>query len=142
MPKKQAVCHPKREHYGKGMCRSCYMKKYIRKNFTHHHMVRRNRCKELKRKVLTLYGKKHILQCCWHGCSIVDLDMLTLDHKHDDGFLERKESKMTGSVVTYRAALAQVDFDKYQTLCWNHQWKKRLKSLEIGQELQDGGDNT
>jgi hypothetical protein len=141
-PKQQSVCHPEKEHYGKGLCRACYMKQYVRKNFSHHHKVRRNGCKKLKRKVLTLYGKNKNLQCCWRGCTIKDLDMLTLDHKNDDGFLERKTTKGSGSVVAYRAALSQVDFEKYQTLCWNHQWKKRIKSLESSQVEQDGGDNT
>lgn len=142
IPKKQAVCHPALAHYGKGLCRPCYMKQYIRKNFPHHHEVRRQWCKDLKRKTLALYGKNKTLQCCWHDCLITDLDMLTLDHKNDDGFLERKESKMTGSVVTYRVALAKIDFEKYQTLCWNHQWKKRLKSLDSSSLCVTVSENT
>jgi hypothetical protein len=107
-----------------------------------HLEARRVRCKELKKKALTMYGKEGHLQCSWDGCGVTDLDMLTLDHKNDDGYIDRKTSNMTGSVVTYRAALVKCDFEKYQTLCWNHQWKKRITSLDSSSLRVTVSENT
>src|SRR5271157_863346 len=39
---------------------------------------------ELKESVLTFYGPRKNLGCCWEGCLVVDLDMLSLDHINDD----------------------------------------------------------
>ena len=85
----------------------------------------------LKREVLTHYGPKGVLGCCWEGCMVVDLDMLSLDHIHDDGYKHCKEGstvRLSGRALYYWARLNGYPTD-LQTLCWNHQWKKRLEKI-------------
>jgi hypothetical protein len=65
------------------------------------------------------------LGCCWEGCSIVDPDMLTLDHINNDGNVTRKGSYKGG--VSFYAKVKRDGFPEgFQTLCHNHQWKKEI----------------
>ena len=85
----------------------------------------------LKREVLTHYGPRGVLGCCWEDCMVVDLDMLSLDHIHDDGYKHHKEGstvRLSGRALYYWARLNGYPTD-LQTLCWNHQWKKRLEKI-------------
>jgi len=85
-----------------------------------------NRRFELKKEVLTHYGKDGELSCCWSGCDIVDPDMLTLDHVNNDGNIERKTNRIMTGFRIY-SKLKRSGFPVgYQTLCWNHQWKKQI----------------
>jgi hypothetical protein len=77
---------------------------------------------ELKREVLTHYGKGGKLQCCWADCTVDDLDVLSLDHIEDDGAEHRKH---IGTRI-YRWAKRHGFPPTLQTLCMNHQWKKEL----------------
>jgi len=77
---------------------------------------------ELKKEVLTHYGKNGKLQCCWDGCVVDDLDVLSLDHLADDGAEHRKH---IGTRI-YRWAKSHGFPPVLQTLCMNHQWKKEL----------------
>lgn len=80
----------------------------------------------LKLEVLTRYGKNGTLQCCWDGCGVVDIDVLTLDHVNNDG---RKDRLKRG--INIYSSLRQDDFpDGYQTLCANHQLKKEILRKE------------
>lgn len=78
----------------------------------------------LKIEILSHYGLEGKLQCCWTGCEIDDIDLLTLDHLNNDGAKDRKGGDFYRKV---RAAGFQA---LYQTLCWNHQWKKRSLLLK------------
>ena len=79
----------------------------------------------LKSGVLTHYGKNGELKCCWSGCEESDLDCLTLDHVHDNGAAEKRAGR---SGTTLLRHLVRESFPiGYQTLCWNHQWKKELQ---------------
>jgi len=73
-------------------------------------------------KVLQHYGKDGKIQCSWPDCEISDPDMLTIDHVHDDGALHRKE--IGGGAQFHCWAIRNQFPEGYQTLCWNHQWKK------------------
>lgn len=74
-----------------------------------------------KLKVLAHYGKDKKLKCCWSGCDVNDPDLLTLDHVADDGNVDSRRKDL------YDSVLAQgLPDGKFQTLCWNHQWKKEL----------------
>jgi hypothetical protein len=96
----------------------------------------------LKTEVLTHYGKHGKLKCCWEGCNVTDVDMLTLDHVNDDGFrhIENSGRRLTG-IRLYIWAKRNKFPDTVQTLCGSHQLKKliskrkedrlqRLKKLE------------
>jgi hypothetical protein len=72
--------------------------------------------------VLSHYGKGGKAKCCWRGCNITDLDMLSLDHINNDGYRDKHAS---GSQRYH--ALIKENFPKgLQTLCMSHQWKKHM----------------
>jgi hypothetical protein len=81
---------------------------------------------ELRLKLLTHYGKDGKLQCCWPDCGVVDPDILTLDHINNDGAKERRETGKTGGLGRYYHLVKDNFPGGYQTLCWNHQWKKEM----------------
>jgi hypothetical protein len=86
----------------------------------------------LKREVLAHYSPKRKLCCSWKKCNVVDLDMLTLDHVNNDGYKHirpGRKSRVTGREL-YRWAKDNDYPDTFQTLCWNHQWKKRIAHLK------------
>ena len=74
-----------------------------------------------KIRVLTHYGKDGRLMCCWEGCTISDPDMLSLDHVNNDGAQDVRKS-----ATLYRHLIRNGFPEGFQTLCWNHQWKKEL----------------
>jgi hypothetical protein len=81
-----------------------------------------------KLEVLTHYSHRGILGCCWEGCSVYDLDMLTLDHINDDGakhILPGASERLT-SYGLYRWAKSNGYPKEFQTLCANHQLKKQI----------------
>ena len=83
-----------------------------------------------KIKTLTRYGKHGKLQCCWPGCIETDVDVLTLDHVKDDGAKHRKQANGTnGGNSLYSLLANQKRVKGFQTLCWNHQWKKQIVRL-------------
>jgi hypothetical protein len=85
--------------------------------------------KNLKIKVLTICGADGKLQCCWPHCEVTDVDMLTLDHVHNDGHKDRRACGTTCSSDRYSKVMTSGNTANYQTLCWNHQWKKRINDL-------------
>jgi hypothetical protein len=89
-----------------------------------------------KVKVLTHYGPGHTLKCCWDGCNVSDIDMLSLDHIYNDGAEDRRESAGGSGDALYRKVEREGFPERFQTLCFNHQMKKernlqrRYKSSE------------
>jgi hypothetical protein len=89
----------------------------------------------LKVEVLTHYGPKGALRCCWEGCAVCDVDMLSLDHMNNNGASERKELYGTnkgiqgGSTRVYARVKREGFPLGFQTLCMNHQWKKEITRL-------------
>lgn len=86
-----------------------------------------------KLEVLTHYGKHGKLQCCWRGCAVCDVDMLSLDHIFDDGAKHRKSMVGNRAAFTGKEIYQWVKSNGYpkgfQTLCMNHQTKKqRIKT--------------
>lgn len=85
----------------------------------------REHCSQLKLEVLSNYGPEGVLGCCWSGCPVDDIDLLTLDHVHNDGGARRAEGERGG-----RALYHNLRKNKYpsgfQTLCWNHNAKKEI----------------
>jgi len=90
-----------------------------------------------KESVINHYGA----QCCWPGCANTDIDMLTIDHVFDDGFKERTPAgdRLSGNAFYLRVIRSGYPEGKYQVLCWNHQWKKRMITLrdEVQPELKE-----
>jgi hypothetical protein len=82
----------------------------------------------LKKKVLTHYGPAGRLNCCWLGCIIDDVDMLTLDHVNNDGAAHRKEIK----TKIYSWIVKNNYPDGFQTLCGSHQMKKEFLGRYAG----------
>ena len=82
---------------------------------------------EIKTEVLMHYGLMGRLQCSWAECEVTDIDMLSLDHIHNDGAQDRNSSQRGGGgKVTYHRVRKEGFPDGFQTLCHNHQWKKEL----------------
>ena len=80
----------------------------------------------IKVEVMKHYGVEGRSQCCFPGCTVCDIDMLTLDHIDNNGAADRKIRKNAGGVVWY----AQLKRNKFpiglQTLCANHNLKKEV----------------
>jgi hypothetical protein len=76
----------------------------------------------LKKETFEHYGRG---RCRWPKCLVVDSDMLTLDHKENDGAKQRRKKRRLG-VVLYQV-LKNTNWPVgYQVLCNNHQIKKEL----------------
>lgn len=85
-----------------------------------------------KLQVMSRYGRHGRAQCCWEGCTVEDLDMLTLDHVENNGAEHRRSYTKTGrggGTQLYRLLEKQGYPPGYQTLCANHNLKKHI--LEI-----------
>ena len=90
----------------------------------------RKQHKAAKGAALTHYGKGGKLLCQWPWCKVSDLDMLTLDHIKDDGAKHRKDlGCYGGKIYEWLRAHGFPPELELQTLCWNHQWKKRIGGL-------------
>jgi hypothetical protein len=115
-----------------------YMRVYMKKYNAEHPKFYANilkRCAErwlaTKTIVLKHYGKGHRLQCCWRGCTVIDVDMLSIDHVNDNGAEHREritkgKHRTGGGINFYQWLLRNAFPDGYQTLCHNHQWKKEI----------------
>lgn len=95
--------------------------------------LNRERQSYIKTETLTHYGKQGKLQCCWDGCEISDIDMLTLDHIENDGAKHRKEytkSGRGGGAFLYNSLIRLGFPEGFQTLCANHNLKKHIMTLK------------
>ena len=75
---------------------------------------------------LTHYGPGETLGCCWEGCTVIDPDMLSIDHIDDSGakhILPGTKKRLSGSRM-YSWLKTQGYPEGFQTLCMNHQAKK------------------
>jgi hypothetical protein len=123
---------------GKPSNRNAYMREYMRayrlKNpALYAKKLRRNNAKNLeaKTKVLTHYGLDGKLACCWKDCLTSDIDVLSVDHIADNGANHREQltkgKRRTGGGLNFYYWLIKNGFPAgYQTLCYNHQWKKEI----------------
>ena len=140
------TCHPDRKHCANGLCRTCYirnhMKTYVYPNPERrdkvHGVCSRRRNANLKLVALTHYGPNGILQCCWEGCTVIDVDMLTLDHVNDDGYKHRLPGNKNriGGDKLYFWAIKNNFPPTLQTMCANHQLKKKIEKFRRDRESQ------
>ena len=98
---------------------------YKTKEERHANRERRRRA-ILKVEVLSHYSPHGILGCSWEGCTVTDVDMLTLDHINNDGAEDRKTNQYKSSTSAYFRVKDLGFPDEFQTLCHNHQWKKEI----------------
>ena|ERR1035437_8496232 len=90
----------------------------------------------LKLYILTHYGPEGTLGCCWEGCMVADLDMLSIDHINDEGskhILPGNVQRLAGGRL-YNWLKFNNFPEGFQTLCWNHQWKKRCEKFRREKE--------
>jgi hypothetical protein len=100
-------------------------KKWAKANRVRVRANENKRLMEVKIDVLSHYGKDGKLQCCWPGCEVNDIDVLTLDHVNDDGAQDRMSHKRLGKVF-YDMLKGQNYPSGLQTLCANHNLKKEI----------------
>lgn len=110
----------------RGLCVRCDEKAveglFVCKN---HRNKDAHRHSKKKIAILTHYGKEGRLMCCWKDCCVIDPDMLSLDHINDDGADQKRRH---GNDV-YGYVIRKNFPNGFQTLCFNHQWKKRISRL-------------
>lgn len=113
-----------RDKYRENPARFIALSKAEREAHPEKHFARRL---ARKRQVLTAYGPSQELRCSWPDCDVTDIDMLSLDHINDDGNVHRRS--VGSGAAMYRELIRKGFPVGFQTLCMNHQWKKRaLKS--------------
>jgi hypothetical protein len=109
-------------------------KEHYARNRTRRRKEMRKLAATLKLEALTHYGPEGILRCCWENCTVVDTDMLSLDHVNNDGAKHRRKSgQRLGGEKLYRWVIQENFPDGFQTLCMNHQLKKQLLHLRSRQ---------
>ena len=112
------------DKHGYKTCRRCMTRHEVKTRAALYHRT-------IKVEVLSHYSPEGILKCSHTECIVSDPDMLTLDHINNDGAEFRKSQKITAGGGTYAYVKKQGYPLGYQTLCWNHQWKKQLTNLRI-----------
>ncbi len=129
MSKRQKVRQKEYRNTPEGKRRHCADSlRYYAGNLPEELERRHRHNQEVKLEVLTHYGPSGVLGCCWENCSVIDLDMLTLDHIKDDGarhVLPGRKHRLTGTPL-YRWARKHKYPKTLQTLCANHQFKKKM----------------
>lgn len=72
--------------------------------------------RDLKKKVLDHYGHRCSCLC---GCLATNSRHLTIDHKNNDGAIQRRSKGMHGGQANYRMIIKSGFPDDLQILCWN-----------------------
>jgi len=122
------ICHPKRRVRGNGLCDECYRIQYRKNNPGKCNEAVAASVQKTKREVLTYYGPQHRLRCSWKRCMVTDLDMLSLDHINNDGAKHRKANGWaSGGYKTWLWVKRHNYPEGFQTLCMNHQQKKKVQ---------------
>jgi hypothetical protein len=119
--------------YDNGGCKQCKKEKgnSLHKRDPEAHRIACQRWTDrTKLEALTHYGPGGKLGCCWEGCVVEDIDMLSLDHIKDDGNTHwQKTGAKYGGGALYTWARKNGWPKVLQTLCFNHQFKKRMNKV-------------
>lgn len=67
-------------------------------------------------------------KCC--HCDLDDLRVLEIDHIQGDGAEDRNGRKRSGSIFVVKLVLADKEGGRYQLLCANCNWRKRMTNHE------------
>ncbi len=78
----------------------------------------------LKAKVFAMLGNR----CAWEGCGWTDPRALQIDHKFGDGIKDRADGLVGTSFLK---KVLKDNGNRYQLLCANHNWIKRVEQGEI-----------
>jgi len=106
--------------------RNQYNREYSKRHLPERALCARKSRAKTKLEILTHYGKDGFAQCCWNGCAVDDVDMLTIDHVNDDGAAKRKDGTHARGFSFYVQLRMDGYPEGYQTLCANHQLKKEV----------------
>jgi len=79
---------------------------------------------------LTYYSRSDNPACAFPGCTINDIDMLTIDHVDGNGSKHRRtiHGGNKGGHGTYLWLIKNKLPDGFQVLCFNHNFKKHILS--------------
>ena len=111
-----------------GNCKQCEKLRRVKRGKSDEEKQKaKQRCLRRKIEILKHYSIVPWAQCCWSGCSVVDVDMLTLDHIENDGnaHLDVSGRRYSGTGL-YQWIIKHQYPTGFQTLCMNHQLKKQL----------------
>ena len=90
-----------------------------------HNEVAKASYHRIRKQVVALLGDK----CSWPGCEWTDPRVLQIDHIHGGG---RQEYKKQVNARSYYLKILRMENPKikYQLLCANHNWIKRIENSE------------
>jgi hypothetical protein len=118
----------------KKLCNKCHQNRKL-SSFTHQMDGTnglRSVCKNCDKRLRNDYGKRlrqtvfdHYGPCVY--CKISDQDILTIDHINNDGAIKRKTREHSKGYHFYGWIIRNNFPTDLQALCWNCQYKKRLK---------------
>jgi len=131
---KKGRCSYYKEHLplvlNRKMCSACLEKYRFRSKELYasnkEYKLRKNICNKnskllLKKEVLTVYG-----DCSCANCKIKDMDVLSIDHIHNDGSTHKKKIGVQGGhLYSYLKRNNFPDRDRLQVLCMNCQFIKK-----------------
>ena len=107
-PGYQVLCH------NHNMKKGIAWKRMININ-THEAIRNRKRSAKLKEEVISHYGGK----CSCPGCPVTDIDMLSMDHIHNNGTEHRTKEDINCGTDTYRLLKKNNYPPGFQILCMN-----------------------
>ena len=120
--------------------RKGYYRDYYAANREKLRIAAKNTRAAIKSAVLTYYGNGQMC-CIWDGCTVVDPDMLTIDHVNNGGTQDRLMNGRGGHDF-YRRLQRDGFPEGFQTLCANHQLKKEiLRRQESIKETYESKDS-
>lgn len=93
-------------------------------------------CTHLKSTVINQYGGR----CANPRCNEDELVVLTIDHKNDDGNIERKKLVKENKLF-YLTLYKQTKRDDLQVLCQSCQWRKRAYGPDFSKWPTKSYDN-
>lgn len=133
------LCHPEKERHVGGYCINCYSRVLKERNHEYKINQKKNSIKYRERvgqkyinkirvsnaKFWRLEALKKLGNKCV-SCGYSDIRALHIDHVNNDGYKERNIRKS----LNRKIALELVDINRYQLLCANCNWIKRLENNE------------
>lgn len=101
-------------------------KKWIKKNYEYYRKEGKRRDQERRYAALLFYSNSDIPKCV--HCGETNINVLALDHIHNDA--KKDNANRGGQAGVFHRALKIKDKSKYQTLCYNCNWKKHIANLK------------
>jgi DNA-directed RNA polymerase subunit RPC12/RpoP len=133
------LCHPEAKRHVRGYCVNCYSKILKKENPVYKEnqkAVAKKRYEKLGSKIVNKNAVS--LQRLWrlkvveklgnkcNHCGFSDVRALQIDHINGDGYKERNIRKS----LNRKIALGLIDTSRYQILCANCNWIKKVENNE------------